>query len=166
MVLFFILAILTVGSGLLMITARNPVTAVIWMILSLLGVAGIFLTLSAEFIAIIQVLVYAGAIMVLFLFIIMLLNLRAELVVSHTFPQKLVATLLGMVLLYEVVTIARTGLAESARGTLSPEQVSAFGNSEMVAGALFSHYLYPFEIVSILLLVAIVGAVVLAKREF
>lgn len=166
MAAFYILAALTLVSGLLMITARNPVAAVIWMILSLTGVAGIFLTLSAEFIAIIQVLVYAGAIMVLFLFVIMLLNLRAELVVSHTLPQKIVAALLGLALLYEVVLVARAELAESAKGPFDPAQVAKAGNSEMVARLLFSDYLFPFEIVSLLLLVAIIGAIVLARREF
>lgn len=166
MPLFYILAAISVISGLLMIISRNPVTAVIWMILSLMGVAGVFLTLSAEFIAIIQVLVYAGAIMVLFLFIIMLLNLRAELVVSHSLPQKVVAVVLAAALLYEVVIITTTGVEESVKGTVEVAKVAAQGNSEAVARLLFSDFLFPFEIISVLLLAAIVGAIILGRREF
>ncbi len=166
MPLFFVLAAISVISGLLMITSRNPVTAVIWMILSLLGVAGIFLTLGAEFIAIIQVLVYAGAILVLFLFIVMLLNLRAELVASHTLPQKVVAAILGAAFLYELVVVSSTGVEESVKGTVEVAKVAAQGNSEAVARLLFSDFLFPFEIISVLLLVAIVGAIILGRREF
>ena len=163
---FSILGAIAVVSALSMVSCRNPVSCVAWMILTLAAVAGLFLTLSAEFLAIIQVLVYAGAIMVLFLFVIMLLNLRAEVRVVHPFPQMAVAVVLGLVLLYEVATVTQVGVAEPARGPFPPEQVAALGNSEMVARSLFSDFLYPFEYVSILLLVAIVGAVILAKREF
>lgn len=165
MALFFLLAALALGSSILVITVRSPVNSALWLILSLAGVAALFLTLGAEFIAILQVLVYAGAIMVLFLFVIMLLNLRAERVVSHAFPQKLAAVILGIGLLLTIGMVARGGISESVKGSYPAEQVAAVGNSEMVAVVLFSDYLFPFEIVSVLLIVAIVGAVVLARQE-
>ncbi len=166
MLLFFILAAISIGSAVMMISCRNPVSCVIWLILTLAAVAGLFLSLSAEFLAIIQILVYAGAIMVLFLFVIMMLNIRADARTTHSTPQVVAAVFLGLVLLYEVATIAKTGVAAPAKGSLPAQQVAALGNTEMVARSLFSDFLYPFEIVSILLLAAIVGAIVLAKREF
>jgi NADH-quinone oxidoreductase subunit J len=122
--------------------------------------------LNAPFIAVIQVLVYAGAIMVLFLFVIMLLNLEKErrLITRHRL-QKVLGVFLGIILLGLIGMIFKSVLLEGSKGKFPPEKVAALGNTEVVARLLFTDYLLPFEITSVLLLVAIIGAIVLAKRQ-
>ncbi len=165
-VFFLLLAGVTVVSALLMIVQRNPVTSAIYLIITFFSLAGIYLTLNAQFIAVIQVLVYAGAIMVLFLFVIMLLNLEKEkkLITRHKL-QKVVGVILGAVLLSLIGMVFHAVLLEGNRGTFSPEKLATLGNTEVVARLLFTDFLLPFEITSILLLVAIIGAIVLAKKE-
>jgi len=165
-ILFFILATVTVVTALLVILQRNPVTSAIFLILTFFSLAGIYLLLYAEFIAILQILVYAGTIMVLFLFVIMLLNLEQEkrfLVRSRL--QKILAIFLGFVLLGQIAVVFQAAFFEGTRGPFPPERVAAIGNTQVVARLLFTDFLLPFEITSILLLVAIIGAIVLAKRE-
>ncbi len=165
-VIFYILALVTVGTALLVILQRNPVVSAIYLIITFFCLAGIYLLLRAEFIAIIQVLVYAGAIMVLFLFVIMLLNLEKE--EKFITPRRMtlvLGILLGGVLLFQMGVIFRALLLEGPKGEFSPEMVATLGNTEVVARLLFTDFLLPFEIISILLLVAIIGAIVLAKRE-
>ena len=165
-VLFVILAAATVATAILVIVQRNPVTSAIFLILTFFCLAGIYLLLSAEFIAIIQVLVYAGAIMVLFLFVIMLLNLEKEKrIITRNRLQKVMGVLLGAVLLFQIGMVFKAALLEGTKGTFSPEKVATLGNTEVVARLLFTDFLLPFEITSVLLLVAIIGAIVLAKRE-
>jgi NADH-quinone oxidoreductase subunit J len=165
-VIFYILALATVGTALLVILQRNPVVSAIYLIMTFFSLAGIYLLLQAEFIAMIQVLVYAGAIMVLFLFVIMLLNLEKE--KRFLTPRRMpliLGILLGGVLLFQMGVIFRSSVWEGPKGEFSPEKVAALGNTEVVARLLFTDFLLPFEITSILLLVAIIGAIVLAKRE-
>jgi NADH-quinone oxidoreductase subunit J len=164
--LFVVLAVATVVAAILVILQRNPVNSAIFLIVTFFCLAGIYLLLQAEFVAIIQVLVYAGAIMVLFLFVIMLLNLEKEqkLVATHRL-QKIVGVLLGAILLFQIGVIFKSALLEGAKGNFPAERVAAAGNTQVVARLLFTDFLLPFEITSVLLLVAIVGAIVLAKRE-
>jgi NADH-quinone oxidoreductase subunit J len=164
--LFVVLAVATVVAAILVILQRNPVNSAIFLIVTFFCLAGIYLLLQAEFVAIIQVLVYAGAIMVLFLFVIMLLNLEKEqkLVATHRL-QKIVGVLLGAILLFQIGVIFKSALLEGAKGDFPAEQVAAAGNTQVLARLLFTDFLLPFEITSVLLLVAIVGAIVLAKRE-
>jgi NADH-quinone oxidoreductase subunit J len=164
--LFVILALGTAVAAIFVIVPRNPVTSAIFLILTLFFLAGIYLLLHAEFIAIIQVLVYAGAIMVLFLFVIMLLNLEKEKrLVTRNRLQKTLGVLLGLVLLFQVGMVFRSALLGGGNGNFPPEKVATLGNTEGVARLLFTDFLLPFEITSVLLLVAIIGAIVLAKRE-
>jgi NADH-quinone oxidoreductase subunit J len=164
--LFVILATVTIGAAVLVIVQRNPVNSAIFLIITFFCLAGIYLLLHAEFIAIIQVLVYAGAIMVLFLFVIMLLNLEKEKkLVAKNRPQKIVGILLGAILLFQIGIIFKGALLEGTKGNFPAEKVAALGNTQVVARLLFTDFLLPFEITSVLLLVAIVGAIVLAKRE-
>jgi NADH-quinone oxidoreductase subunit J len=165
-VLFVILAVFTVGTAALVIVQRNPVTSAIFLILTFFSLAGIYLLLNAEFIAAVQVIVYAGAIMVLFLFVIMLLNLEKEkrLVARHRL-MKGVGIFLGLTLLFQVGVVFHRVLLEGTPGKFPPEKVAALGNTQVVAQLLFTDFLLPFEITSVLLLVAIIGAIVLAKRE-
>jgi NADH-quinone oxidoreductase subunit J len=164
--LFVILAVFTVVTAILVIVQRNPVSSAIFLILTFLALAGIYLLLHAEFLAAIQVLVYAGAIMVLFLFVIMLLNLEKEKrIVTPNRLLKGVGVLLGMALLVQIGTVFQKVILEGTKGSFPPERVASLGNTQVVAQLLFTDFLLPFEITSALLLVAIIGAIMLAKRE-
>jgi NADH-quinone oxidoreductase subunit J len=161
-ILFFILGAMALVSGGLVVFQKHPLRSALWLIVNFFAVAGIYLLAHAEFIAAIQVIVYAGAIMVLFLFVIMLLNIRQP-EDSPKIPfigQKLAGIILagftGLILIYAVNRSALTAGKEMAPG---------LGNTESIARSLFTDYLLPFEVTSVLLLVAIVGAVVLAKSK-
>lgn len=166
-VLFYILAIVAVVAALSVISQRSPMSSVISLVVCFFALAVLYLLLGAHFIAALQVIVYAGAIMVLFLFVIMMLNLR-EPEAPHSFHglHKLAALVLVFLLVYLVVfgLVHRGVLGQT--GTATEEAVGAVGNTEMLAELLFQRYLLPFEAVSILLLAAIVGAIVMASRRF
>jgi len=163
---FVLLAVVTTITAILVIVQRNPVASAIYLIITFFSLAGIYLLLEAQFIAIIQVLVYAGAIMVLFLFVIMLLNLEKEkkIVTRHRLA-KVLGVFLGLVLLAQISLIFKSVLLEGNKGNFPPEKVASLGNTEVVARLLFTDFLLPFEITSVLLLVAIIGAIILAKRQ-
>jgi NADH-quinone oxidoreductase subunit J len=165
-ILFVVLAAVTVITALLVILQRNPVASAIFLIITFFSLGGIYLLLEAQFIAVIQVLVYAGAIMVLFLFVIMLLNLEKEqrIITRHRL-QKIFGIFLGIVLLMQVGMVFHSILLTGEKGFFPADKVAALGNTEVVARLLFTDFLLPFEITSVLLLVAIVGAIILAKRE-
>jgi len=164
-VMFYVLATVTLVSALLVVLMRRPLHNVLFMILTMIGLAGLFLLLHAEFIAMVQLIVYAGAVMVLFLFVIMLLNLdqvrtRAEGARSVRWwgGAVIAVGILGIVWMVMKAFVPPAGVspagAEAARS-----------NTEILGRELFSTYLLPFEIASILLLAAIIGAVVLARRR-
>jgi NADH-quinone oxidoreductase subunit J len=160
--IFILLALVALISGGLVVFQRHPLRSALWLIVNFFAVAGIYLLAHAEFIAAIQVIVYAGAIMVLFLFVIMLMNIRQP-EAEPTIPfigRKLAGIILagftGLILIYGVTKATLTAGKEMAPG---------LGNTESIARSLFTDYLLPFEATSVLLLVAIVGAVVLAKSK-
>jgi len=162
-VVFYFFAMLAVGSAVMMVTRRNIVHAAVFLVTTLLATAGIFLQLQAEFLFVVQILVYAGGIMVLFIFVIMLVNLDAEMRLVQFNRQWIVAGSLALVLGVQVLIAFWSG-----RDTFhlpSPPTALAAKNTESVADALFSHFLPAFEIASILLLVAMIGAVVMGKRR-
>lgn len=162
--LFFLLAIVAIVGALGMLIARSPVASALWLILNLFCVAGLYLTLNAQFLAVIQVLVYAGAIMVLFLFVIMLLNL-AELPQIQAFDWKMgVGFLLGVGILAQLVYVVARSLdvLPTALGPAGPEQP---GTAYQLARELFTRYAMPFEVIGLLLLVATIGAVLLARKR-
>ena len=168
LIVFWGFAGLAIGSALLCITRRNPVASALWLVVTLFALAALFVLLDAQFIAVLQVLVYAGAIMVLFLFVIMLLNLGRATRSDMKGPLGLgVAVLLAGLMMVQLLALRFGGpspqltLAPNAMARAAVEQ----GMVAAVARPLFSTYLVPFEITSILLLAAIVGAVVLAKRR-
>ena len=155
-------------SALLCITRKNPVASALWLVVTLFSIAALFVLLDAQFLAVLQVLVYAGAIMVLFLFVIMLLNLGRPGPSDIKGPLGLgVAVLLGAALLFLLQPLTRTTLPSAI--SLPPGSVQALQQQQGIVGSvanpLFGAYLIPFEIASVLLLAAIVGAVVLAKRR-
>ncbi len=160
---FYIFAVMILLGGLLTITARNAVHSAIFLIMTLLGVAGLYLHLGAEFLAAVQVILYVGGIMVLFLFVIMLVNLdqaASQPQFSRQWPLGLVAAaLLAAELGYGIY---RGGAAFSFPRA---HPAANLGNTQLVGNMLFQDYMLPFEIASILLLVAMVGAVVMAKKR-
>ena len=160
-VAFYVFAALILGFGVLVVTARNSVYSVLFLVLDFLCVAALYVLLNAQFLAIIQVAVYAGGIVVLYLFVVMLVNLKrpAE---AHSDPRRLgrLGLVLSLAVLVELVVIGLYGWTKpETTGTLSPDNVRQIGT------ALYTDYLIPFEVASILLLVAMIGAIVLAKRE-
>ncbi len=161
-ILFFILGAMALISAGLVVFQKHPLRSALWLIVNFFAVAGIYLLAHAEFIAAIQVIVYAGAIMVLFLFVIMLLNLRQpeETPKIPHIGQKMGGIILaGFTALILIYGITRAVLPPAK------EMAPGLGNTESIARSLFTDYLLPFEVTSVLLLVAIVGAVVLAKSR-
>ncbi len=160
--LFFALAAATVVSAVLVIVQRNAVSSAVFLVLTLFCLAGISLLLQAPFIAAVQVLVYAGGIMVLFLFVIMLLNPdREQRGASRPRLAKAAGVALGAVLLVQMAVVFTTAALTRPGAGAGP----APGNTEALARLLFTDYLLPFEVTSVLLLAAIIGATILAKRE-
>src|SRR5262247_2823273 len=161
LVLFYIFAAIAVISAILVITQRNVVHSAAFLGATLFAVAGIFLTLHAEFLAGVQVIVYVGGILVLFVFVIMLISVeRAEHERQYN-RQWTIALITSGILIVEIAY----GLYRGKDSFVLPPVVPATGNSDLVGTALYTSYLLPFEIASILLLVAVVGAVVLSKRR-
>ncbi|MBI1749240.1 MAG: NADH-quinone oxidoreductase subunit J [Acidobacteria bacterium] len=163
---FYFFAGLAVLGAILTVTVRNVVHSAIFLITSLLATAGIFLTLGAQFLFAVQIILYVGGIMVLFIFVIMLVNLDVALHQLQFNRQKWVAGLLALVLgsqLGVAIWFARAkgslDIPSGRTGTLSPQNVEQFGL------ALFEKYALPFEIASVLLLVALIGAVVMTKKR-
>ncbi|MCZ6759513.1 MAG: NADH-quinone oxidoreductase subunit J [Gemmatimonadetes bacterium] len=165
---FWVFAGVAIIAAFMCITRRSPVASALWLVQTLFALAAIYVLLDAQFIAALQILIYAGAIMVLFLFVIMLLNLGASGPSDMAGrPGKVIAGLLGILLIVELIAVAKVlphSLISLPEGTVEVmnETQGAVG---MVAEPLFRGYLVPFEVTSVLLLAAVVGAVVLAKRS-
>lgn len=156
--LFWVFAIVGVGCGIRVVFHRNPMSSAIYLVVTMLCLAGLYALLAGPFVAVIQVLVYAGAVMVLMLFVIMMLNLREETLQREGSTRAwLVAGIIGLALvLFLVPPFPRTPVSALP---------AAFGTIEDVGSKLFTVYLLPFELTSVLLLIAIIGAVILAKRR-
>ena len=163
-IVFYFFAALAVVSAVLVVTRRNVVQSAIFLITALLATAGIFLQLHAEFLFIVQVILYAGGIMVLFVFVIMLINVDISLQQVQFNRQWFVGLLLALVVGAELTIALAIGRSHTAFG--EPAPASALEPSTQLVGkVLFSEYMLPFEIASILLLVAMIGAVVMAKKK-
>jgi NADH-quinone oxidoreductase subunit J len=164
LVIFYFFALLAVVSAILVVTRRNAVQSAIFLATSLLATAGIFLSLNAEFLFIVQVILYVGGITVLFVFVIMLVNLDVALHQVQFNRQWLVGLVLALVLGAQAVAalaVSRHGL--NTIEAASPQALEP--NTEQVAFGLFHTYMLPFEVASILLLVAMVGAVIMSKKR-
>jgi len=161
---FWVLGITAVVSALFLVTRENPVHSALWMLLTFFCVAGIFVQLDAEFIAAIQVMVYAGAILVLYMFVVMLLNPKSSGFIKLPF-KVILAAVTSLVIFFQVImTLMGADVIKTANltGMNYPEGVS---NIKAFGIELFTTYLVPFEIASILLLVAMIGAIVIAKKD-
>jgi NADH-quinone oxidoreductase subunit J len=166
-ILFIVFGAFAVIGALGTITRKNVIHALLLLIFTFLNVAAIFFLTQAYFVAMIQILVYAGAIMVLFVFVIMFLNLRTFQEQEQTHRgQRLIALVLAVLVLAEFVAVLAGITFTSAKGGFSPEEVAAAGgNSKAFGEALFNNMLLPFEVASVILLVAMVGAIILVKKE-
>ncbi|MBX3164563.1 MAG: NADH-quinone oxidoreductase subunit J [Bacteroidetes bacterium] len=158
---FGILSFLAIMFALMVVFSRNPVNSVLYLVLTFFCIAGHYLLLNAQFLAVVHIAVYAGAIMVLFLFVIMLMNLNQDTEPQKTALSKLIAGVIGGLLLIVLVG--------ALKGT-EQLQLTQYGHSDIglvknLGTVLFREYLFPFEIVSILLLSALVGAIMIGKKE-
>jgi NADH-quinone oxidoreductase subunit J len=164
-VVFFIMAVVATVCAIAVISHKNPVASALFLIATMVSLAILFLTLNAPFLAVIQIIVYAGAIMVLFLFVIMLLNLRKdEFGPDRKKAQRFFAILFGFLFLILLATAIDVGLSTIGHPEIPTTRLAPAG-IEPLAELLFTKYLFPFELASVLLLVAIVGAIVMAKRR-
>ena len=160
---FYFLAAMILFSAVLTITRRNAVHSAIWLVSTLISIAGLYLHLHAEFLAAVQVLLYVGGIMMLFLFVIMLVNLDEAAKQRQFNKQWSIALIAALVLSAEFGYFIYQGtdafyFAEPSGGSLQP-------NTQLIALALYRDYVLPFELASLLLLVAMIGAVVMAKKD-
>lgn len=163
---FSILALIGLTSAIMLILQKNPVYSALLLILHFLALAGLYLLLNAQFIAVLQILVYAGAIMVLFVFVIMLLNLQNEEALKDPFNLKrIIATILGVILLLQFGVFFFIKAKYDLDIQPSPNSIEA-GSVKKIGELLFTTYLIPFEVTSFVLLVGIIAAIVLAKRKF
>lgn len=159
-ILFWILAVLSLVSAVMVVFSRNPVYSVLWLILTFFSISGHYILLNAQFLAIVNIIVYAGAIMVLFLFVLMLMNLGKETEPQKNRWMKIAGVIAGGSLLLVLVAALRD--AEQATAQVGYGQI---GLIENLGKVLFTEYVVPFEISSILFLSAMVGAVVIGKRD-
>lgn len=163
--IFYLLASIAVGSALMMISVKNPVKAALWLVLTFIAVAGIWIMAQAEFLGLVLILVYVGAVMVLFLFVVMMLDINLA-VLKEGFTKYLpigaVASVAIFALMYLVLGPERFGLEQVA----SPEAVSAtFSNTEAIGIPLYTTHVYAFILAAVLLLVGIVAAITLTLRR-
>jgi NADH-quinone oxidoreductase subunit J len=163
--LFFVFAVFALAGALGMLISRSPVNSALWMVQAMLALACLYLTLNAAFIGVVQVLVYAGAIMVLFLFVIMLLNLEETPRLSGFSWTRAVAFLSGVGVLALLLTVVSVGLGVVQEAPDVAEPVAAT-SVEMLGVALLTRHAFTLEIVGALLLAATIGAVLLAKKRF
>jgi NADH-quinone oxidoreductase subunit J len=162
---FYFLAVMAIVSAIAVITRRNPVHAALSLIVTLLSLAGFYLMLYAPFVAAVQIVLYAGGIVVLFLFVIMLINLEQNVREYQFNKQWIVGTVAAVTLGGMLLFVYRQG-----RDAFPPVFYQGFrglegDNTQQIGIALYGQYMFPFEIASLLLLVAIVGAVVMAKKR-
>jgi NADH-quinone oxidoreductase subunit J len=159
---FFLLSFVLIASGLSVITSRNPVTAALSLVLAFFNAAGIWLLLQAEFLAIALVLVYVGAVMVLFLFVVMMLDINLDKLREGFWDYLPMAGFIGILMMVEMVMVFKT-----KQFNLSPlaEVLPNSSNTELIGITLYSDYVLPFELASVVLLIAIVSAIALTLRD-
>ena len=165
--LFYLTAAVTVAGAAGVVALPNPLYCVLSLVAAFLGLAGLYLSLGAEFIAVVQVVVYAGAIMVLFLFVVMLLDLRRDERIPLRLPvQKFFGAMAGVGIFGLLLKVIFSGSPlTGAKGQYSADRVSEIGNTQLIGKILLTDYLLPFQAMGVLLFVGVIGAVVLARRR-
>jgi NADH-quinone oxidoreductase subunit J len=169
-IIFIIAALIAVAASVLMATKKNPIHSALWMIVTFFSMAVIYLLLNAQFIAVAQVMVYAGAIMMLILFVIMLVQMEkgGEIEIGkmrRSMKTRIAIALVTVILFVEALFAVFFYRMTGRGGDYTIEAVNRAGNVKTIGALLYGQYLFPFEIASVLLLVGIVGAVVIAKRK-
>lgn len=162
-ILFFFLSALAIFSAIMVLVSKNPVHSVLWLIVVFFAISGHYILLNAQFLAIVNLIVYAGAIMVLFLFVIMLMNLNADTEPQKHVWMKLAGAVSGGCLLLMLVKLVSQAVDMQNRSVLMKD--GDIGLIKNLGKALFSEYVVPFEISSVLFLSAMVGAVVIGKKH-
>lgn len=159
--LFILLSLMAVAGGIMMLVSKNPVHSILWLIIVFFAISGHYVLLNAQFLAIVNIIVYAGAIMVLFLFVVMLMNLNADTEPVKNYRLQLIGVISGgsllLVLLSALIKIDTENLVQL--------KVGDAGLINNLGRTLFTNYVLPFEISSVLFLSAIVGAVILSKKD-
>ena len=163
-IMFFVFALVAIGGAIMLILAREPIHSALSLVLVMVALAALYLMLGAEFISAVQVIVYAGAVMVLFVFVIMLLNAGVEERTNFSHMAKYAGLPLAIILLFGLAHwMAHSAIgATVANGAGAPSQAAV--STRELSTMLFQKYLFPFEATSILILIAILGALVLAKK--
>ena len=161
LIIFLVLALLAVFAAISLIVQRHPIHSALSLIVVMVALAGLYLLMGAEFVAAVQIIVYGGAIMVLFVFVIMLLNAEEE---ERTNFSKL-ARFAGIPLALAIAGFIAAAIARNAGSLPAAEPSGALTSTKTLSNLLFSDFVYPFELTSFLILVAILGAIVLAQRE-
>jgi NADH-quinone oxidoreductase subunit J len=161
---FAIITLVAIVSALLVITCKNPINSALALVMTFFCLATYYVMLDAPFMAAVQVMVYAGAIMVLIVFTIMLLNIRVDATKKHS-HKLILGSIIGFFTLINTVYLLLKSHVAVPTGVYSPDMIRQIGHTQLIGKEMFTNFLLPFEITSILLLVAIVGAVILAKKK-
>jgi NADH-quinone oxidoreductase subunit J len=161
-ILFILLSVLAIGSALMVITRKNPLHSVLYLVITFFAISGHYILLNAQFLAIVNIIVYAGAIMVLFLFVVMLMNLNTEIEPQKNRLSQIAGVISGGSLF--LVIIAALVKSKSVAGAMEL-QTGDYGLIKTLGKVLFNDYVLPFEISSVLFLSAMIGAVVISKKE-
>ncbi|MFT4203772.1 MAG: NADH-quinone oxidoreductase subunit J [Chitinophagaceae bacterium] len=162
-IIFWVLSALALLSGIMVLLSKNPVYSVLWLIGLFFAISGHYILLNAQFLAIVNIIVYAGAIMVLFLFVIMLMNLSAAAEPKKKIWMKFAGVVSGGLLLWIFLSVIRS--SKDVRGKMAELHMGDIGLVENLGKVLFTQYAVPFEICSVLFLSAMVGAVVIGRKE-
>lgn len=163
-VFFALVTVVAVISALLVVTCKNPINSALSLVMTFFCLAVYYAMLNAPFMAAVQIIVYAGAIMVLIIFTIMLLNIRVD-ANKKSHHQVALGSVIGIVTLMLTGLFLTRGKISQPVGDITNAMINQYGHTELIGKAMFTDFLLPFEVTSILLLVAIVGAVILAKRK-
>jgi len=162
-ILFFFLSALAIFSAIMVLISKNPIHSVLWLVAVFFAISGHYILLNAQFLAIVNMIVYAGAIMVLFLFVVMLMNLNAETEPQKNLWMKLAGVISGGCLLMVLVSLVRQATDLHAKKAMTSS--GDIGLIKNLGKLLFSDYVVPFEITSVLFLSAMIGAIVIGKKE-
>jgi NADH-quinone oxidoreductase subunit J len=162
-ILFFFLSALAIFSAIMVLISKNPIHSVLWLVAVFFAISGHYILLNAQFLAIVNMIVYAGAIMVLFLFVVMLMNLNTETEPQKNLWMKLAGVISGGCLLMVLVSLVRQATDLNAKKAMT--STGDIGLIKNLGKLLFSEYVVPFEITSVLFLSAMIGAIVIGKKE-
>ena len=163
LILFYVFSALLLGSALLVVMVRNPVHAALFLVLAFVTASGLWLLLYAEFLAITLVLVYVGAVMVLFLFVVMMLDINLDLLREGFWKNAPLAALVGALMAFEMAALLLRGSRGAAAASAAP--AAGYSNTKALGSVIYTDYVFPFELAAVVLLVAIIAAIALTLRS-